>query len=60
MDMAMKMNQVIRFVKAGGDTDPDWDKVDKVKEAIRKFNLDEEETRYLCRRFSLLTEDIRT
>ena len=58
MDIDKKMAQVVREVVSGADTDPDRNLVDSLKFAIRHWGLEKSEIRYLCRRFSVLTEDL--
>lgn len=58
MNIEKRMNQVVREVKSGADTDPDWNTVESIKKAIKDFSLNDEEKRYLCRKFGILTEDL--
>lgn len=58
MNVDMKMAQVVREVQEGADTDPEYDKAERVRRAIQKWRLDGAEVRYLCRCFGVLTEDV--
>jgi hypothetical protein len=53
------MGPVVKEVRSGSDTDPDWNAAEAIRRAIRWNNLDEEEVRYLCKRFGVLTEEVK-
>jgi hypothetical protein len=58
VDIDMRMINVIREIRSGSSIDPDWNLMESVKAAIMKFDLNQEEIRYVGRHFGLLTEDI--
>lgn len=54
-----RLAPVVREIRSGADTDPDWNVTDEIKRNTDKYRLTDEEVRYLCRRFGVLTEDVK-
>lgn len=59
MLLVERMKSVIREINAVSNNDFDSTTVETVRFAIQRFQLNEEEVRYLCRHYNLLTEDVR-
>jgi hypothetical protein len=55
----MKMQPVIREIRAELNSGADSTKAEAINSAVKRWKLDTKETQYLCRHFSILTEDLK-
>ncbi len=58
MNIDMKMQPVIREIRAELNSGADTTKAEAINSAVKRWELDTKETQYLCRHYSILTEDL--
>lgn len=58
MNINMKMQPVVKEIIGLVNNNGDTTKAAEVKAATKKWELNREEVKFLCRRFGLLMEDV--